>query len=256
MKKMILAHRTSLPSAKILRDSFVKLGYPKVLVTRNPDKNILFSYGDSSHYGTYLVNPPDFISFMANKKLFSGHCSNVGIPAPVFTKLIKLLPESFPVLVRSTLTGSGSKGIYPVTSLKELQDMDINWWWTPYYQLTREYRVHVVGGKIIKCFCKNFDGEIDSTGIIIRNNDNSHFSLVDIENPDKYQKLRAIVYRLLESLKGKFGVGVENLFFALDLGFGKNEREYILIEGNSAPGLNESTAIKYAEILGPLLFKK
>lgn len=254
MNKMILTHN-SIPSAKVLRNALVSLGYPKILVTKNNNKNILFRYGSSVPANcSNEINPPEFIKLMANKERFSNFCQNNKITAPIFTKLKNSLPESFPILVRNTLVGMGSEGIFPISSLDELCTMDTNWYWVPYYNLTREYRVHVVNETIVKGFCKKFSGKINKEGIIIRNNENSKFSLIDINDEDKYKKLRGVTSNLINAFAKKFKDNV--LFFALDIGWGNNEKEYIILEGNSAPGLNEDTAIMYAEILGPILFEK
>lgn len=256
MKKLILAHRGSLPSSKLLRNAFIKLGYPKLLVTRNPEKDIIFRYGNSSSTREKtLLNPPRFIQLLADKEYFSNFCIDAGISAPVFTKLNKRLPESFPVLVRSTLRGMGSEGIHPISNLEELSKMNTSWYWVPYYKLSKEYRVHVVNGKIVKVFCKKFNGKIDNNGVIVRNNDNSSFSLVDYKGgleKGKYTRMKDIVNNLIDEFN-KVYKG-HNLFFALDMGWAKNKKGYIVLEGNSAPGLNENTALEYAKILGPLLF--
>jgi len=253
MSKLILAHSGSIPSTKILRDALVNLGYPKLLVTRNASKPIIFRYGNSEPANCYeILNPPSFIRMTSDKKIFSGYCDNIGISAPIFSKLNKVLPDSFPVLVRSTLTGQGSEGIYPVKTLDELSKIDTNWHWVPYYNLKNEYRVHVVCGEIVKVFRKKFEGESED-GIIIRNNSNSHFSLVNTNKDGEFVKLKLVVSTLVEELTAKFNN--YKLFFALDIGWGQNEREYIILEANSAPGLNESTALEYAKRIGPILYE-
>jgi hypothetical protein len=256
MKKLILAHSGSLPSSRILRDALIQLGYPKILITRDSNKDILFRYGNSSPARCFSsLNPPEFIRLLSDKERFSLFCTKYGISAPIFTKLSKRLPETFPVLVRSTLKGSGSEGIYPVNDLEELSEMNTNWYWVPYYQLSKEYRVHIVDEKVVKVFCKKFNGTIDHNGIIIRNNDNSMFSLVNFEGgleEGKYNKMKEMVDSLIYELGNSFKDS--HLFFALDIGWAKGKKDYIILEGNSAPGLNEDTALKYAEILGPLLF--
>lgn len=256
MVKLILSNSGCIPSAKELREALVELGYPKILITTNPEKDILFRYGNSSYCNCNdLLNPPSFIKLLSNKKAFSNFCHDSEITAPVFTRIKDKMPENFPILVRSTLTGSKSEGIYPINSFEELAKMNINYWWVPYYNLTQEYRIHVVGGNIIKGFCKKFTGEVDKeTGVIIRNNDNSQFSLIDIENTEKYNKLREIVRRVQDALYSIYENSI--LFYALDIGWGKNKKEYIIIEGNTAPGLNRNTALDYARILGPVLFGK
>lgn len=246
----------AVPSAKLLRDAFIALGYPKLLVTRDTNKRIILRYGYSGQclIKKDIFNCPDFIKLTVDKRNFSTLCYDLGLCSPVFVRLKEKLPEHFPILVRETLTGYGSNGIIPITTIDELEGLSPHLYWTPYYKLSTEYRVHIVNKKIIRIFVKNFDGEVRDDGVIIRNNTNSHFSLIDLERKianGRFKKLFSIVEILTESLMEKYG----NIFFALDVGWGSNEKDYIILEGNSAPGLNENSAYSYAQEIGPILFE-
>jgi hypothetical protein len=46
----------------------------------------------------------------------------------------------------------------------------------------------------------------------------------------------------------KLGVNYDN-YYAADIGWDSNRKEYFIFEFNSAPGLNENTAKVYAEFL-------
>ena len=254
MKDLILAHAGSMPSARLLREALVEQGFPKLLITRNPEKVIKFRYGNSApSICNEILNPANFIKMTANKEIFSNFCNKIGVTAPVFSRLSTVLPDSLPVLVRSTLTGQGSEGIYPINNLDELSGIDTSWYWVPYYQLKKEYRVHVAGGRILKVFCKQFEGET-TNGIVIRNNSNSHFSVVDTNKEGTFAKLKEVVKILNTELLERFKNS--SLFFALDIGWGEKEREYIVLEANSAPGLNVNTANEYASVLGPILYNE
>jgi len=69
----------------------------------------------------------------------------------------------------------------------------------------------------------------------LKNSSSCRYILQDISNKDRYKKLRNII-SVLKELLG------ENNFYALDIGYNEDEKDYYIIEGNSAPGLNKETA--------------
>jgi len=258
MKDLILANSGCVPSARMLRDALENLGYPRLLVTRDETKTrIKLRYGNSSNITSIykdVINPREFISLSANKESFSLFCHEVGIRAPVFTKLHTEWPSEFPALIRSTLTGKGCEGISTVSSMSELKELNQNYFWTPYCKVNKEYRVHVIDGNIIRVFEKQFEGEtVDGT--IIRNNDNSHFSLVlDFDSKvakGKFTKLTSVVNELYKKLYNKYNMP---LMFSIDIGWDSTNTNYIIFEINTASGLVENTAMEYAKHLGRILF--
>jgi len=252
MSKLILANKGCIPSAITLREQIRKLSGIKLLVTTNPEKeNIVFRYGNSSmtnYPSKDIVNNASFIYLSSNKQLFSQFCIINGIRAPIFNKLNFQMPDEFPILVRETLSGKGCEGIHKIYSVENLIGLNPNWNWTPYCNIKKEYRVHIINGKIIRVFEKIFQGE-NNDGIIIRNNDNSKFSLIENINEKiligKFTRLNEVSLKLYDLLSEKH----ENipLMFSLDIGFDAEKRDYIIFEANSASGLNENTAMEYAK---------
>lgn len=262
---MILSHSGSIPSAKILRNAILEeLGWKKrqLLITSDNSKitgRLHLRFGNSSPVPIGdpkgVINSSKFIRFCSDKRevarYFSKHAE---VPVPQFTKLKKKIPnkKDFPFLVRTTLTSSGSKGIMIFQEFKEFLEalkkgkIKYNSYWTPYYSFKEEFRVHILGGKIGKIFRKQLNDKDSISSIYIRNNDNSHFYRLALENtPESVINLVKIFHERM--IKG-FGKDF-NYFTALDVGVVKDGSEAVLIEPNTAPGLNSRTAKIYAKYI-------
>lgn len=240
----ILTHPYSLISGRILKNSLEELLKQRIIVTKNPSRirgdDYLIRYGYSEFsLGNNIGNDPEFISLVSNKKYLSNLIKEK-IYTPEFSQGI---PEVFPVLIRTSLTSSGGRGIIVC---KNLEEFNANWmkgfYWTPYIPTTFELRVHVVNGKVVKIF-KKISLEIEeSDSLPIRNLKNGyHFSLVSLGN---YPKVSDVV-NVLETFSEIGG----QLFYAADLGWDYTNKKYFLYEINSAPGLNSNTAQLYAQAI-------
>lgn len=246
----ILTYPTCFPSAKILRDFLQKeLGY-RIIVTKFPERvagKLLLRYGNSQSVENSVVeldiNPPDFIKLTSNKKKFSELLLKNDIKTPKFRKISAQFPESLPVMVRTTLTGSRGKGISVINDPDELMKFPTNTYWTEFLEFTSEYRVHVVNGEIVKVFRKKLREGETVEEFPVRTNDKYMFYFIDFEEQKakgKFQLLKDTISRVDSVLSGKM--------YALDIGYKKSDG-YTIIECNSAPGLNENTAEIYARIL-------
>jgi len=184
-------------------------------------------------------NPPDFVQFCVNKGVFSDVMNAVGIYTPEFFN--REAPRHYPVLIRKTLTGCGGRGIVVARNEQEFaRNWDRQYKWTQFIKTNFEARVHVLDGKIVRLFVKEPEGPEGPTPI--RNIGHGyHFSLrEDIEN--KYSKLKAMIQKVI-------AVSPRSHFFAADVGYDPERKEYVVFELNSAPGLNENTADIYARFL-------
>lgn len=244
MDNYILSSRSSFPSAKILRNALVELGYPKLKVTYKASilkRNPIVRYGNSERIlsgdDTHL-NSMDFIHQLSDKNLFSTLLKEK-VYVPIFSRE---LPKDtdFPIIVRKFMSACKGKGIVVCKNLEEYEKNNCrHYFWTHYVNLDFELRVHVIGGEIKKVFKKIYVEEEPEEEFPIRTSEHYHFSLVD---PGKYKKLLESVDIVSEIL------GKDN-FYALDIGWDKNKKKYFILEGNSAPGLNELTANLYAEYI-------
>lgn len=239
----ILCNHNIFPSTRILRDSIFSLSGKRFLITGYPErcKNYpIIRYGNS--FGNFSkeigLNSPAFISLCANKKMFSELLLHNSFYTPEYRKDKDL---EFPLLIRQTLFGHGGEGIILCKNEEEFKQ---NWrdnYWTKYIPTQFELRVHVLGDKIVKIFRKD---SIEKEEFPIRNNATCHFSIRD---PEKYSKLKELINDL--NILFSLVEGVNFGFYALDVGWNSDRKEYFIFEANSAPGLNEHTANVYADFL-------
>jgi hypothetical protein len=241
MKTLILSSETCLPSCKLLRDKIQEISGKKYLITKDrQDIDVLFRYGNNQNVlGKDGLNSKEFINLVSHKNNFSIFCQENSFYSPQFYR--GGLPNKYPVLIRTTLSGYGGEGIIVCKNEQEFRhNWQNNYWWTPYVTTEFELRLHVASGKVLKVFKKVREEGLEDEEYPIRNNSRGyHFSLREENN---YPKATEIVERLHPLLEQKGGV-----FYAVDAGWDKINQKYFVYELNSAPGLNDNTAQSYAE---------
>lgn len=233
MKYYICYQKGFFPSAKLLRDSLVGLTGEKIYLTRNP-RLAQINWGRSDTQAD-SINSGEFVRQVSNKLYFQRVVEGTEVWTPWLSRTA--IPDVYPIIRRELVNSSGGRGIHYVAGREE-----DNWpgaYWTHYIPTVFELRVHVLGGEIVRVFKKI----PNDPNCVIRNNNSCHFSLVD---PKKYQKL----YNAISSLSEIFG---KNNFYAADVAWSKEEKKYIVWELNSAPGLNENTALEYAMFIAKTL---
>lgn len=236
---MILTHPYCFPSARILRDSIQAKTGRKILITKYPERirRLTLRYGNSSPVNCKDTefNSPEFINLASNKKLFSDFLLKRGFYCPEFRRDT---PTEFPIIIRTTLTGTGGQGIIVCRNLEEFRNnWGSNYWWTSFIHTSSEYRIHILGG-VIKKIQKKI-GE-DREEFPIRNMDRGyHFSVR--ENLDAFPKTQTLITELNKHLLGRF--------YSLDVGMDSDGEKLFIFEANSASGLNENTADIYSDYL-------
>jgi len=247
-RQILYTNRKTLPSARILRDSIYNLTGKRLIVTSREDHikdtdRIVIRYGNSSRHSVLdtELNSPKFINIVASKFNTANLLLANNIYTPKYEKSLTNL--IFPCLIRKTLSGMGGKGIVYCADRETFDENYSNqYYWTQYVYTDFELRVHVFNGLILRLFRKE-----PLTDNPIRNNDSCHFSL---RNPENYVKLFPIIEKLNDIFTSN---GIRRYFYALDVGWDSNKKEYFIFELNSAPGINENTADIYArEIAGEL----
>lgn len=249
---MILTHKSSLPSARTLRDTILRLGGKKLLVTTDPSKPkfVHVRYGSTSRIECKEsgYNSRGFVSLSSDKEAFSEFLLNRDIYTPKFSFRTKNL--KFPLLIRSSLNWSGGRGIRVITNKEQFdrywQSTD-KYRWTPFISVEFEIRLHVIvpsnkSYEVVRIFKKvlNNEDQVEDE-FPIRNNSTHHFAL---RNMEKYGKAIYIAHKIAESAKPLGG-----RFFSLDMGWDKDNKEYIVFEANSGSGLNDNTSEVYAQFL-------
>jgi glutathione synthase/RimK-type ligase-like ATP-grasp enzyme len=237
---------TSLPSAKILALELQSLVNERVLVTTHPERikvnTKMIRYGNSdfpSLAGDIYLNSANFIQLCSNKRTLSNLLNEYGFFTPLFFPHFNR-PESFPVIVRDSLSTFGGRGIHVCNNINEFNQHNATW--TPFIKTQFELRVHILGGEVKRIFKKEYDLDEPESEYPIRNLSNGyHFSLKELEHYPKVIDLFSKISEVEE-------IGNEN-YYAADIGWDSNKKEYFIFEFNSAPGLNDNTAKVYAEFL-------
>jgi hypothetical protein len=248
MNIKILAQKGMTPSAKLLRDSLESLTNKKIFVTVNPSKIVgvthLVRWGNPNivpNFSGVEINTRDFI-ISCSKLNLSRILSSVKSDAFTTVKFSPLreTPSDFPVVIRETLNGYGGEGIKFVENLQDFRTISGNFYWTPFFETTSEYRVHIGDGKILRIFKKVPREDTEEEKYPIRVNETYRYSLRT--NESKFTKLNQLSRELAEVL-------TKDSFLALDVGFSRELNKYVIFEGNTAPGLNENTAEVYGRFI-------
>lgn len=242
----------SYASADLLRNKLQDIIKHKILLlTDDRSKSIVLRYGSLNKFRNDPPNSYEAVKITANKKIFSTVLAEHGVTnTPNFYRKEQVMPERYPVIIRHTLCGYGGEGIDTAQNEAEL-----NAKWRPgshyayWVKCSREFRLHCFRDangnlEIMKLFKKVAVGNAPEGAFPIRNSANGyHFQLRDMEG--KYDQLRTVVSSL------DF---LPHLFVTLDVGWCPETKTYFIFEGNSAPGLNDATAMMYAIFLAKVVF--
>lgn len=241
----ILAHRSCIVSARLLKEALMEVTDFNVLVTTNParirGRFIRYGNGESVAIHDTDYNPASFIHLASNKSRFAKLMAQHKIYSPVYKRDT---PTTFPVLIRKTLTGSGGDGIVVCSDANTFnQHWSPEYVWTPFVKTQFELRVHVLGGNMAKILKKvPMEGTTEKP-LPIRNLDKGyHYSARALDN---YPKVQDLVNKIHPLLNGAF--------YTLDLGYDKSKHTYFVFEVNSGSGLNTETVKLYAQYLGEQL---
>lgn len=234
----IAYHKYCLPSARLLRDSIQELTGIHLFLT-NAFSTAQINYGNGDVESKF--NSADFIQLCSSKLLFSKTMAEKGFFVPIFSKRMPV-ESDFPIMVRTTLSACGGKGIIIVPTLAEYSQRPEcrQFFWTKFIRITKEYRAHFIGGEFKKVFEKVCTVENESKYPVRNIGNDYHFKLIN--KPEVFGKLNELEIQLAQALG-------DNCFCGIDLGWAPEEKKYFIFEANSAPGLNSHTVVIYAKFL-------
>lgn len=246
----LLFHRRSRPSGMLLAG---QLGIQRIKLKKEagtplpPGTGIrtLLRWGSamdlpSAFQAEFTLNSPRGICNATNKQLTISLLDQAGILVPTISRTASEVRE-FPVLGRSN-TGSQGKDIVVYESSSEIPSNHSHDFFSSYIPNTREYRIHVVRGEIIRIQGKYCDfPEQTGNGFIKNHSHGYRFRTPDKElnNDRKEAAINAI-----ESLGLDFG--------AVDLIVGTDRKPYVL-EVNTAPAMSPMTMGVYVEAFRKIL---
>lgn len=145
--------------------------------------------------------------------------------------------EKGSVIFARTTGGQGGSGITIVGPghASVLPDLPL---YTLYVKKKKEFRVHVFGGQVIDVQQKKKRNGVEADSLI-RNHDNGWiFAHEDVVEPTG---LRELGVQAVQALGLDFG--------AVDIIWNEKQNKCFVLEVNTAPGLSDSTAEKYANAI-------
>lgn len=229
-----LATQLGLKSAKDHKE-LLRIGKPPKIRYGN-------SFGDFGKIDT-TMNSPDVIKLCANSYHFSRWCQEHGFLTPVYRKFDGINVPPFPFLLRKLHHRAG-KDIIVIRNSDDLRKIPANKlkgrYWVPFYETTFELRVHIIDGEIVRVFKKIKKGALDEGEFIRTARKDWKYSL-RTNLDEKYTVAQNLCVNLAEQI---------GLFFGgIDIAWDNINREYIIWEVNTAPGLNSVTLKTYADHL-------
>jgi len=224
-----------------------------------PD-NVIINWGCSERPAhipedAFVLNQFDAVALASNKLKAFKEFSDSGVTAPYSTESIdiayNLVKEGRVLVARTILNGHGGKGIVLIDSPDEFVKAPL---YTVYVPKKSEYRVHVIGTRVVDVTRKVLREDHPNKGGVnwrIRNHDNGFIFTRTNKNfyngagePSLeinccHPKVKREAVRATQALGLDFG--------AVDVIWNqKNEAAYVL-EVNTAPGISETATDIYAK---------
>jgi hypothetical protein len=247
-------------SAKALKEYLTDQGF-RVIIShrlRSDRKRMIVGWGarslDFPLGHNVLVNDPNITKILSCKKRFFEHVSNgqVGAYLPEFTSDRNVAGGwGDTVVVRHSTTASGGEGIELVEPGQEMPNAPL---YTRYQKKTAEYRLHVLGGEVKEIQRKVFvktDERPEPEDWRIRNHTKGFIFQTEPDCPDIVREAALAVNAVFGN--GLIGNGVARAggldFSALDVIYHKPTNRALVLEGNTAPGLEGPRVSVYGDYL-------
>lgn len=209
-----------------------------------------------------VLNKPEAIALSANKLRTFELLAKSQVPTVKWTTtagdVFRWISKGHKVLVRSTLSSSGGRGITCLETCGSVEAVPNAPLFTRYFPKTHEFRVHVVGGKAIDLTEKKLREELkekrDAVSIV-RSHDNgwvhAHGDLSIVSDIDR-QNLEKLGMDAVRAVGLDFGA--VDILASLDSNVPRRLSKAVVCEVNSAPGIeNEVTRKAYADALNKLI---
>lgn len=191
----------------------------------------------------WMLNPPSLVETAINKLEFFKACAKAKVPTPEFctdkNTARKWLGDGYIVVARRYLKGRSGRGIHLIHTPKDIIDAPL---YTRYQPKKREYRVHVIDGKIVDIQQKKKAAAVpkDEVNFQVRSHENGWvYCRQDVAAP---KQVKDAAIKAVDALELDFG--------AADIGYTENSRKAVCYEVNTAPGLEGTTLETYAKHLG------
>lgn len=189
------------------------------------------------------LNHPSRVQFASDKLKFFQTTEHLGL-TPDYTTDMEVakiwVRDGYKVCIRHTTTGHEGAGLVIVNSEEEIEPAPL---YTKYIKKKEEYRVHVVGHKVIFVQRKARRFSCDNPNWEIRNHHNGFvFTNQDVQPPECVINAALAV---MDSLCLDFG--------GADVIYNEHQDRAYVLEVNTAPGMEGTTVGKYADALSDYL---
>jgi len=194
------------------------------------------------------VNHPGAISLATNKDTCLNILKEKLIPVPLFTvekeKVLKWLQDKQTVFARQKLRSHSGEGIVILNGNLSIDDIPNAPLYTLYIPKKREFRVHVMKGKVIDVQEKKRKKELlETVDYKIRSHENGW--VFCREGYERIPVLEDLAIQTVETLKLDFG--------AVDIIYNEKHNKFFVLEVNTAPGLEGTSLEIYSNALRSIL---
>jgi glutathione synthase/RimK-type ligase-like ATP-grasp enzyme len=215
-----------------------------------PGKTII-NWGNSlsrqSFLGSLIINHPLMVAFASNKLIALQKMQAAGVSVPPFTTDKEVVRQwihegegRVKVVGRRLLNSAEGKGIVIIDNFLDVPDCPL---YTKYIPKKKEFRVHVVDGKVIDIQQKVRKRDAPGpANFMVRNTANGFvFHRNNLECPGDLEDLAIGAVRSL---------GLD--FGACDIIWNEYHDKCYVLEINTAPGIEGQSVVKYKDALSAL----
>jgi len=236
MRTRIQPYRSGSTSARALSEAtgIRRLRVPTTFRFRSSDRVINWGSTKVLPGAIYAINHPANVAKAVDKIDAFSHFERYEVPTVPWTvykgEAEEWQTEGKSVLVRTSCTSSGGRGIIVASPEDTLEDAPL---YTMYMPKRREYRVHVLGGEVIFVQEKRRRRDVDGISSKIRNANGGYvFCVQDVDPSDK---VLGAAIAACDCLRLDYG--------AVDIGWNDYYARAYVYEVNTAPGL-EGTCLE------------
>ena len=244
MRFIIVPYKMGSQSCKRLKEKFIEVGH-KALRVNQTSRTFRPKITDKYIYwgGTTIINVPLENSYnpirhrASNKLLTLRDCNEAGLSTVPWTEEREIanewLTEGKTVVARATLAGHSGAGITIHNTPTDLPTVSL---YTKYVKKTYECRIHIFKGRMIDAQIKRKIRDVEENNPLIRNIHTGWVYCRENYTPDPTSIQLAI-----DAVRV---VGLD--FGAVDLIYNQHYNQFYILECNTAPGLEGTTLINYA----------
>jgi glutathione synthase/RimK-type ligase-like ATP-grasp enzyme len=201
--------------------------------------DVVINWGDSKAGNLSCLNLGGNVATAANKYQSFLRLREAGVNVPRFSSDKGTVDWDGLTVVRHKLTGHSGEGI----ELRDASDLPNAPLYVEYVPKKAEYRVHVVGKRVVLVQRKARDPRCDNPNWKVRNHDNGFIFVRNDVDPDPQVVEQAV--------KAVVALGLD--FGAADIIWNEKQKRAVVLEVNTAPGLEGSTINDYAQGFRQLL---